>query len=126
MRKSLFLPLVSIFLVGCEGPRDIIYNMTPCTITVTYSAANIDKNMLRLPSGDKAGTVGVFSPQLREITIVDSEGIAHSYSASDLARLRQSGQTDLWAYYPDGLKFITNAPSGSVSASRHICPGETH
>jgi len=107
MMRMLVVTLFGFALAGCEGPHDLIYNMTACPIFVTYSAANILNNTVTLPPGGTAGSTGVVAPNLDEVTIVDGSGVRHVYSANTLSSLRASGSTgDRWAYFPDGLRFL--------------------
>jgi hypothetical protein len=123
MRRSAAI-LLGFALAGCEGPHDLIYNMTACPIVVAYSAANIRNNTVTLPPGGAAGGTGVVAPNLDEVTIVDGSGARHEYSANALSGLRASGSAGgRWAYFPDGLRFLKggSAPMPSEKTPGHSC-----
>jgi hypothetical protein len=100
-------------LTACDGLFPLVYNLTPCPITVTYSAANIRDNKVQLLPGHYAGAFGGFSaPHVENLSIVDNDGQTHSYALKDLARLRpRNSATERWGYYGDGLHFLQKSAS---------------
>ena len=111
-------------LTSCESVHPLVYNMSPCLIEVTYSAANIRDQTVDVPPGGEVGSTGIAAPDLENLVVVDGAGVRHAYSSETLASLRPLGSTvDLWAYFPDGLRFLKEEPptGPSVKAADHGC-----
>src|SRR5438067_11231639 len=88
--RSLLLAMTLFpLLVGCEGPRTLLYNKSACTIKVTYIAANIRNRTVSLPPGEAVGATGISAPDLEDLRVVDGAGQLHHYSNSELAVLRR-------------------------------------
>jgi hypothetical protein len=113
LRQILAIALVSSTLAACDGLFPLVYNLTPCPITVTYSAANIRDNKVPLIPGHYAGAFGGFSaPRVENLAVVDNDGEVHSYASEDLSRLRpRKSATERWGYYDDGLHFLQKTAS---------------
>src|SRR5258708_19854645 len=83
--------LMLVLLAGCDSLHPLVYNMTSCSIEVTYSAANIKNNRVCLPPGKFAGSIGIVSPRAEGLTVIDSLGVNHAYSPDDLSKLPPPG-----------------------------------
>lgn len=113
LRQVFVFALASSVLNACDGLFPLVYNLTPCPITVIYSAANIRDNKVPLIPGHFAGASGGFSaPRLENLTVVDNDDQTHSYSRDDLSRLRpRKIAAERWGYYDDGLHFLQKTAS---------------
>lgn len=115
-RQIAAIALASSVLTVCDGLHPLVYNLTPCPITVTYSADNIRDHKVLLSPGHPAGAFGGFSaPRVENLIVVDDDNQAHSYSSDDLSRLRPKKRgPELWGYYDDGLRFLDKTASLST------------
>lgn len=105
--KKFALPILLLLLAGCEGPRQLIFNMTEYPIKITYSLEMFQNWPVCLMPGGSAGVIGPpFGYEIKDLTVSDSAGQTHVYSTIDLAALRGSNSSDMWAYYPNGLRFV--------------------
>jgi len=113
LRLIAAIALVSSTLTACDGLFPLVYNLTPCPITVTYSAANIRDHKVLVDPGHEVGGIGGFSaPRVENLIIVDNDNQTHAYSSDDLSRLRPRMRgPELWGYYDDGLRFLDKTAS---------------
>jgi hypothetical protein len=111
LRSQFAFPLL-IALGACDSIHPLVYNETPCSITVVYSAANIHNHAAVVAPGEYVATIGIVGPRLRSARIVDDAGATHDYPEAALPALRpaDSGR-DRWGYFPDGLHFLTQDPA---------------
>jgi len=121
MVRSQFAFPLFIALGACDSIHPLVYNETPCSITIVYSAANINNLAAAVAPGEYVGTIGIVGPRLRSARIVDDAGVTHDYPEAALPALRPANSSkDRWGYFADGLHFLTRGPDRQdVSTSGH-------
>ena len=127
MIRWLSVSMLILNLTGCEGLKPLMYNMTQCPITIIYSAVAIRNQSKVLDPGQALALFGVVTPPLDGVAITEASGTHRIYDEASLANLRPPhAGSDLWGYFPDGLRFLNTKPKISDSAlfSKHSCESE--
>jgi hypothetical protein len=102
-------------LSACEALHPLIYNMTPCPVTVIYSTETFQNFTVDILPGRSIGTMGGKPSSLENLVIKDARGGTREYPKEALSKLRSRNLfgTDQWGLFPDGLRFLGEAPSQS-------------
>lgn len=117
MVKKMASFLLLVLLAGCHQLQPFIYNMTPYPIDITFSTKGRDFTTTAcLPPGLEFITYGVAVPKLTSLIITDNTGKVYAYSTADLAALRPPHSSDMWAFYPSGLRYIPKAERSPFEA----------